>query len=127
MLGLIQAFSFIAIFIGCLGLYGLVLFMVSQKTKEIGIRKVLGSSTGQILWIFGKEFARLIVIAFIIAASLAGWLMHNWLQDFKFHIPLSPLFFVMTIGLMFLIAFLTVGYQAVKAALMNPARSLKTD
>ena len=127
MLKLIQTFSFIAIFIGCLGLYGLVLFMASQKTKEIGIRKVLGSSVGQILWIFGKEFARLIGIAFIIAAPVAAWLMHSWLQDFKFHIPLSPLFFLMTIGLMFVVVFLTVGYQAVKAALMNPVRSLKTE
>lgn len=126
-LKLIQAFSFIAIFIGCLGLYGLVLFMASQRTKEIGIRKVLGSSISQILWIFGKEFARLIVIAFVIAAPLAGWLMHNWLQNFKFHIPLSPLFFVATIGLMFVIAFLTVGYQAFRAALMNPVKSLKTE
>jgi putative ABC transport system permease protein len=127
MLKLIRTFSFIAIFIGCLGLYGLVLFMASQKTKEIGIRKVLGSSIGQILWIFGKEFARLILIAFIIAAPVAAWLMHNWLQDFKFHIPLNPVFFVLTIVLMFVVAFLTVGYQAIKAALMNPVKSLKTD
>jgi putative ABC transport system permease protein len=127
MLKLIQAFSFIAIFIGCLGLYGLVLFMASQRTKEIGIRKVLGSSVSQILWIFGSEFARLILIAFVIAAPVAGWLMHNWLQDFKFHVPLNPLFFVATIGLMAVIAFATVGYQAIRAARMNPARSLKTE
>lgn len=127
MLKLIQSFSFIAIFIGCLGLYGLVMFMASQKTKEIGIRKVLGGSIGQILWIFGREFARLITIAFLIAAPVAGWLMNNWLQDFKFHIPMSPLFFVLTIGLMFVIALLTVGYQAIRAALMNPVKSLKTE
>jgi putative ABC transport system permease protein len=127
MLGLIKAFSFIAIFVGCLGLYGLVMFMAAQKTKEIGIRKVLGSSTGQILWIFGKEFARLILIAFLIAAPIAGSLMYNWLQDYKFHIPLSPVFFVMTVGLMFLIAILTVGYQAARAALTNPAKSLKSE
>ena len=127
MLRLIQAFSFIAIFIGCLGLYGLVLFMAAQRTKEIGIRKVLGSSVSQILWIFGSEFARLILIAFVIAAPVAGWLMHNWLQDFKFHIPLNPLFFIGTIGLMAVIAFATVGYQAIRAARMNPARSLKTE
>jgi putative ABC transport system permease protein len=127
MLQLIQAFALIAIFIGCLGLYGLVMFMAAQKTREIGIRKVLGSSIGQILWIFGKEFSRLILIAFLVAAPLAGWLMHNWLENFKFHVPLSPLFFTATIGLMFLIAFATVSYQAIRAALTNPAKSLKSE
>jgi putative ABC transport system permease protein len=127
MLKLIQAFSCIAIFIGCLGLYGLVMFMAAQKTKEIGIRKVLGGSVSQIIWIFGKEFARLILIAFLIAAPVAGWLMHNWLQNFKFHISLSPLFFAATILLMCMIALLTVGYQVIKAALTNPAKSLKSE
>ena len=120
-------FAVIAIFIGCLGLYGLVMFMAAQKTKEIGIRKVLGSSIGQILWIFGKEFSRLILIAFLVAAPLAGWLMHNWLENFKFHVPLSPLFFTATIALMFIIAFATVSYQAIRAALTNPAKSLKSE
>ncbi len=127
MLTLIQVFSFIAIFIGCLGLYGLVLFMAAQKTKEIGIRKVLGGTVRQILWIFGKEFGRLILIAFLIAAPVAWLLMSNWLQGFKYHIPFSPLFFVITIVLMFVIASLTIGYQAARAALMNPVKSLKTE
>ena len=127
MLKLVQAFSFIAIFIGCLGLYGLVMFMAVQKTKEIGIRKVLGGTVPQILLIFGKEFAGLILIAFVIAAPVAWWLMHAWLQDFKFHITISPLFFVATIALMFIIAVITVGYQATRAALSNPVKSLKTE
>lgn len=127
MLTLIQAFSFIAIFIGCLGLYGLVTFMAAQRIKEIGIRKVLGGSIAHILWLFGQEFARLIIIAFLIAAPVAGWLMNNWLKDFRFRISLSPLIFLATALLMFVIAALTAGYQATRAALMNPAKSLKSE
>jgi len=127
MLKLIQVFAGIAIFIGCLGLYGLVMFMASQKTKEIGIRKVLGSSIGGILWIFGREFAGLIFIAFVIAAPIAGWMMNSWLEDFKFRIPMSPLFFAATILLMLLIAAFTVGYRAIKTALMNPVKAIRTE
>lgn len=127
MLSLIRAFAFIAIFIGCLGLYGLVLFMAAQKTKEIGIRKVLGSSITHIIWIFGKEFSRLIVIAFLVAAPVAGWLMYDWLQDFKYHISLTPLYFISTLVFMLLISALTVCSQVLKAALANPTRSLKAE
>lgn len=127
MLKLIRIFSFIAIFIGCLGLYGLVAFMVAQKTKEIGIRKVLGSGVMEILWIFGKEFAGLIVIAFIIAAPFAWWLMSNWLQDFEYHIPLGPWVFVLAIVIIALVAMITVGYQSMRAALVNPVKSLRTE
>jgi ABC-type antimicrobial peptide transport system permease subunit len=127
MLKLIKAFSFIAIFIGCLGLYGLVTFLAAQKTKEIGIRKVLGSSIAEILWIFGKEFAMLILIAFLVAAPVAAWLMHNWLQDFKYHIALSAWFFVLAMAVSLLIVLCTVGYQSIRAALANPVKSLRSE
>ena len=127
MMKLIQVFSFIAIFIGCMGLYGLVSFMAVQKTKEIGIRKVLGGSLSHILWIFGKEFALLIIGAFVLAAPIGWWLMNSWLEDFEYKITLSPWIFVAAIGITSLIAFLTVSYQSIRAALMNPARSLKTE
>ena len=127
MLKLVQVFSFIAIFIGCLGLYGLVAFMAAQKTKEIGIRKVLGSSVAQVLWLFGKEFSRLIIIAFVVAAPLAWWAMHAWLQDYKFRINISIWFFVIAVLITFIVAAITVGYQATKAALANPVKSLRTE
>ncbi|WP_167016453.1 ABC transporter permease [Chitinophaga sp. Cy-1792] len=127
MLQIIRIFSFIAIFIACLGLYGLVTFMVAQKRKEIGIRKVLGSNVSGILWLFGKEFGRLILLAFAFAAPLSWWLMSNWLKDFRFHTELSVMTFVSAIFLTLLIAAVTVSLQSAKAAMMNPIRSLRSE
>jgi ABC-type antimicrobial peptide transport system permease subunit len=127
MLSLIQIFSFIAIFIGCLGLYGLVCFMTAQKTKEVGIRKVLGGTIGHIIWIFGKELSTLIVLAFLVAAPVGWWVMDAWLQEFEYQIEISPWIFVLAVGSSLIIAALTVSYQVTKTALMNPSQSLRTE
>ena len=127
LLRLLETFAAIAVFIGCLGLYGMVSFMAAQKTKEIGIRKVLGSSVTQIIWIFAKEFSRLILIAFAVAVPLAWFVMHRWLDNFAYQVKIGPGIFILAIVLTFAIAMLTVGYQSVKAALVNPVKSLRAD
>lgn len=124
---LYKIFAAIAIFISCLGLYGLVSFMAMQRTKEVGIRKVLGATVGKIVYLFSKEFTLLIGIAFLIAGPVAYYIMNSWLQNFTFRIRLGVSIFVIAIVLSILIAWLTVGYRAVKAALANPVKSLRTE
>jgi ABC-type antimicrobial peptide transport system permease subunit len=127
MLKLIRVFSMISIFIGCLGLYGLVKFMASQKTKEIGVRKVLGASLGSILGIFGKEIALLIVIAFALAAPLGWYVMHAWLQDYEYRIPIGADIMTIAILITFVVAAVTAGYESLKAALNDPVKSLRSE
>jgi ABC-type antimicrobial peptide transport system permease subunit len=127
MMNLFQIFSGIAILIGCLGLYGLVAFLASQKTKEIGIRKVLGASVGQILNIFSKELLVLIVIAFLIAAPVSYYIMDYWLSDFEYRININVWVFVIAIGFTLLVAGLTTGFRSVRAAKANPVDSLRSE
>jgi ABC-type antimicrobial peptide transport system permease subunit len=124
---LYKFFAALAIFISCLGLYGLVSFMAVQKTKEVGIRKVLGASTGNIVFLFSKEFTTLIAIAFLIATPLAWLMMNNWLQDFMFRINIGLGVFLAAILISLGIAWVTVGYKAVRAALASPVKSLRSE
>jgi putative ABC transport system permease protein len=124
---LYKIFAGIAIFISCLGLYGLVSFMAAQKTKEVGIRKVLGASVGSIVYLFSREFTILIAIAFVIAAPVAWYIMSNWLENFVFRIDIGVGVFALAILASVIIAWITVGYKAVRAALANPVRSLRNE
>ncbi|MCE7067008.1 ABC transporter permease [Dyadobacter sp. CY326] len=119
--------SMLAIFIACLGLFGLATFMTEQRTKEIGIRKVLGASIAGILALVSKDFLRLVIISILIACPIAGYLMKNWLQDFAYQTEISWWMFVGSGVLVMLIALLTVGFQGLKAALTNPVKSLRNE
>jgi putative ABC transport system permease protein len=122
-----KLFSSIAILIGCLGLYGLISFAASQRTREVGIRKVLGASLFSIVGLFSKEFILLISLAFLIAAPVGYYAMHNWLQNYAYHIEIGPGIFLIAIVASVSIAAITISYQAIKAALVNPVKSLRSE
>jgi putative ABC transport system permease protein len=120
-------FSCLAILIACLGLFGLSTFIAEQRTKEIGIRKTLGASVREIVGMLSKDFAWLVTIAFILAAPLGWYLMHKWLQDFSYRINMAWWVFAIAGASAMLIALVTVSFQAIKAALTNPMKSLRTE
>jgi len=122
---LITIFTSLAIFIGCLGLFGLAAFMANQKTKEIGVRKVMGASVESIVMMFSKEFVKLIFIGFALAAPVAWFLMNEWLTEFAYRIDLGVWIFLAGIGITLGIALLTVGYRSLRAATANPVKSLR--
>ncbi|MEM1135566.1 MAG: ABC transporter permease [Bacteroidota bacterium] len=122
-----QAFAGIAIFIGCLGLLGLSAFMVNQRKKEIGVRKILGASYSSIIFLFSKEFLKLLLIAFVLAAPIAWFLMKNWLTDFAYQVAIGLDVFVFTIILVGSATLITISFQSVKAALESPVKALKAD
>ncbi|GAB3938622.1 ABC transporter permease [Larkinella terrae] len=120
-------FTGIAILISCLGLFGLAAFAAQQRTKEIGVRKVLGASVGSIVGLLSKDFIKLIVIALVIASPLAGYAMNRWLQGFAYKIAIEWWMFALAALLIVAIALLTVSFQSIKAALLNPVKSLRSE
>lgn len=124
---LYKIFAAIAIFISCLGLYGLVSFMAVQRTKEVGVRKVLGATSMNIVYLLSKELTLLVIIAFAIAAPIAWFMMHAWLQDFTYRISVGPLIFIMAIAGSIFISWITVGYKAMQAANADPIKSLRSE
>jgi len=124
---LYKIFAIISIFLSCLGLYGLASFMAVQRIKEVGIRKVLGAKAANIVYLFSKEFITLISIAFVIAAPIAWYFMHQWLQNYPFRITLSWWIFIVGGLASVIIALVTVSFQAIKAAIANPVKNLRTE
>jgi putative ABC transport system permease protein len=117
----------IAIFISCMGLFGLVAFTTQRRTKEIGIRKVLGASVTQIVQLLSKDFLRLVILGIVIASPIAYWAMNKWLQDFAYRVDISWWIFALAGIVAIVIALLTVSYQSIRAALANPVKSLRTE
>jgi ABC-type antimicrobial peptide transport system permease subunit len=122
-----KLFSGLAIFISCLGLYGLISFFVAQRRKEIGIRKVLGGKVGDILLLFTQDFLKLIFVAGIVASPLAWYVMNNWLENYKYRITIDWWVFALAIGATAIITMVTISYQAIKAATVNPIKSLRIE
>ena len=124
---MMSVFSSIAILIGCLGLYGLATFMANQKTKEVGVRKVLGASVENILLLFSGEYIKLILMGFLFSATFAWFVMNKFLEEFTYKEEIGPAVFVIALGMTLLIALLTVGYKSIKSATANPVNSLRSE
>ena len=124
---IIFIFSGLAIFIACLGLFGLAAFIAEQKIKEIGIRKVLGASIPNIVMLLSGNFVKLVLLSIVIAVPVSWWLMNSWLQDFAYRISIGWTVFVLAGVTVLTIALLTVSFQAIRAAMTNPVKSLRSE
>lgn len=124
---LFNVFSVLSVIVSCLGVFGLATFATQKRIKEIGVRKVLGASETGIVALLAKDFIALVAISLLIAFPVAWWTMNKWLENFVYHIGMSWWMFVLAGILAITIAFLTVSYQSIKAALANPVRSLRTE
>jgi len=123
----VLSFSILAILIASLGLFGLASYMAEQRTKEIGVRKVLGATVNNIVRMMSKDFMKLVLIAAVLGIPLAAWGMYVWLQDFAYRINLAWWIFAAASLLAIAIAMITISFQAIKAALNNPVKSLRSE
>jgi ABC-type antimicrobial peptide transport system permease subunit len=121
------AFAILAIFISCLGLFGMASFVAEQRTKELGVRKVLGATVFGLWRLMSADFVTLVIISLLIAVPTARYFMHNWLQHYNYRTELSWWVFALTGAGAVIITLLTVSYQSIKAALMNPVKSLRSE
>ena len=124
---IVKLASGLSIFIACMGLFGLVTLSVTRRMKEIGIRKVLGASSGSIVGLLSKEFVKLILLASLIAFPIAWWALDKWLADFAYRVNMEWWVYAISGSLALIIALLTVSFQAIKAAITNPVKSLRTE
>jgi putative ABC transport system permease protein len=124
---LFKAFSAVSVFICCIGLWGLIAFVVVRKTKEIGVRKILGASIQSIVALLSKDFLRLVLIALVVASPVAWYFMHQWLENFAYRIRISWAVFVLAGGIALFITLVTISFQAIRAALANPVKNLRTE
>ena len=120
-------FCLIAIFIACLGLFALAAYTIEKRTKEIGIRKVLGASESTIVGLLSKDFLKLVLIAIVLASPIAWYVMHQWLQGFAYRISIGWWVFLIAGGAAIFIAFLTVSFQSIRAAFNSPINSLRSE
>lgn len=127
MASLYKIFAALAVFISCLGLYSLVSFMAANRAREIGVRKVLGASVGNIVYLFSREFLLLVVLSFLIAAPVAGFSMEKWLQNYAYHFKPGPFLYLQAVCISIIIAWLSVGYRSLKAARSNPVDNLRAE
>jgi putative ABC transport system permease protein len=124
---IINSFTLMAILISCLGLFGLAAFSAEQRKKEIGIRKVLGANVSGIVQLLSKDFVKLVIVSFVIATPIAWWAMSKWLQAFTYRITISWWMFALAGSIAIFIALITVSSQAIKAAIANPVKNLRTE
>src|SRR5687768_8632725 len=122
-----RVFALLGIIITCLGLFGLAAYTAERRTKEIGIRKVLGATVTGITGLLSKDFLQLVVISALIAFPLAWWAMHDWLQNYAYRVNISWWVFIVAGIIVVLIALLTISFQSIKAAIANPVKSLRTE